>query len=158
MSRKKELAGHESPATPSDMQTEDRRADGKFAKGNKVGKTFKPGRSGNPKGRPRSTLLSDALRRKLAEAYPEDPTRTWAEVIADQLIATAASGDVQAAKEIADRTEGRAKQHVTLSYTQREKLEIAVVHIMEESGCTREEAIRTLGLFRPDALALLNVN
>jgi hypothetical protein len=144
--------------TPSDMQTEDRRADGKFAKGNKVGKTFRPGQSGNPKGRPKSALLSDALRHMLAEACPEDPERTWAEVIADALIARAAAGDVQAAKEIADRVEGKARQHVTLSYTQREKLETAVVHIMEESGCSREEAIKTLALFRPDVLALLNVN
>ena len=139
MSKEKEVAGGAHPEPPSDMQTENRRADGKFAKGNKVGKTFRPGQSGNPAGRPKFALVSDALRRDLAEASPADPERTWAEVIAD-------------------RTEGKARQQVTLTYTQREKLGIAVAHIMEESGCSREEAIRTLGLFRPDALALLNTN
>jgi Family of unknown function (DUF5681) len=144
---------------PSDQQTKNRRADGKFAKGNKAGKTFGPGRSGNPAGRPKSAILSDALRRELVETCPDDEQgRPWAEVIADQLIAKAATGDVAAAKEIADRTEGKARQHVTLSYTEREKYEIAVAKIMEESGCSREEAIRTLGLFRPDVLSLLNVN
>lgn len=140
------------------MQTENRRADGKFAKGNKAGKTFRPGRSGNPAGRPKSAMLSDALRRELVEPCPSAPGQTWAEAIAEALIAKAAAGDVSAAKEIADRTEGKARQHINLSYTEREKYEIAVAKILEESGCSREEAIRTLGLFRPDVLALLNVN
>jgi hypothetical protein len=130
---------------------------GRFTKGNTCG--FRKGRSGNPAGRPKSAMLSDVMRRELASPCPDDEQgRTWAEVIADQLIAKAAAGDVAAAKEIADRTEGKARQHVNLSYTEREKYEIAVAKIMEESGCSREEAIRTLGLFRPDVLALLNVN
>jgi hypothetical protein len=145
-------------STPSDQQTDNRRADGKFAKGNKAGKTFRRGQSGNPAGRPKFALLSDSLRCNLAEPCPSAPGQTWAEAIAEALIAKAAAGDVAAAKEIADRTEGKARQPINLSYTQREQYEIAVAKIMEESGCSREEAIRTLGLFRPDVLALLNVN
>jgi hypothetical protein len=159
MPRKKELTGGERPQGTADMQRQNsggHDARGRFAAGNNF--AFKHGRSGNPKGRPKSAMLSDALRRMLVEACPQDPERTWAEVIADQLIAKAAAGDVSAAKEIADRTEGKARQHLTLSYTQREKLEIAVQGIMEESGCSREDAIKTLALFRPDVLVLLNVN
>jgi hypothetical protein len=159
MPRDKELVGGADQETTVDMQRKNNgRAPegGRFTKGNTCG--FKKGRSGNPAGRPKSAILSDALRRELVEPCPEDPERTWAEVIADALIARAAAGDVQAAKEIADRVEGKARQYVHLSYTEREKLEIAVAKIMEESGCSREEAIRTLGLFRPDVLALLNTN
>lgn len=118
---------------------------------------FKKGQSGNPKGRPKSTLLSDELRRRLAEVCPDDPEgRTWAEAIADTLIKRAIAGDVKAAKEICDRTEGKARPAVPLSYTEKEKLRIAVRGIMDESGCTREEAIRTFAMFRPEALALLD--
>ena len=35
----------------SDKQTENRRSDGKFAKGNTLGNRFKKGESGNPNGR-----------------------------------------------------------------------------------------------------------
>lgn len=130
---------------------------GRFAKGNTRG--FKKGQSGNPAGRPKSALLSDALRRRLAEVDDKDVEgRTHAEVIADQLIAKAKEGDVAAIREIADRVEGKARQHVTLTYDAREKLERAVAGIMRESNCTREEAIKALGEFRADALTLLNTN
>jgi hypothetical protein len=128
---------------------------GRFGKGN--GHAFKKGRSGNPKGRPKSAILSDELRRKLGEPYPGAPQgRTWADAIAEALIARAVAGDVAAAKEIADRTEGKARPAVVLPYTEREKLRIAVRGIMDDSGCTREEAIRTFAMFRPEILALLD--
>ena len=59
-----------------------------------------------------------------------------------------------ACNEIADRTEGKARQAVRISYTQREMYERAVRAIMEEAGCTREEAIRAFGVFKPGALVL----
>jgi hypothetical protein len=159
MSRNQEPAGGAPPKLSADMQRcnsggHDER--GRFAKGNVY--AFMKGRSGNPRGRPRSALLSDALRRTLAEVCPEDPEKTWAEVIADQLIAKAAAGDVSAAKEIADRTEGKTRQAVTLTHDKREVYERGVAYIMEESGCSREDAIKTLAIFRPDVLELLNVN
>jgi hypothetical protein len=141
---------------PSDMQTENRRADGKFAKGNKAGKTFRRGQSGNPAGRPKFALLSDSFRHMLGEVCPDDEHgRTWAEVIAERLFVAAAGGDVRAAKEIADRTEGKARSFVTLSYETRDLYERAVKEIVESSGCSREEAIRTLAIFQPDAISLL---
>jgi hypothetical protein len=75
----------------------------------------KKGQSGNPNGRPKKTLITDALRARLAEIDPNDPaSRTNAEVIADRMIARAKLKDrgQQDAAEIADRTEGKPRQTV----------------------------------------------
>ena len=74
---------------------------------------WKKGQSGNPGGRPKSRILSDAYRYKLEEPVPNDPEgRTWAELIAEAQVRDAVRGNVNAAREIADRTEGRAKQAI----------------------------------------------
>jgi hypothetical protein len=66
--------------------------------------------SPNPAGRPKETLLSDAMRKVLAEPFPGDKRgRCYAEVIAWQLATQAAKGNLRAASEIADRTEGRVR-------------------------------------------------
>ncbi len=95
-------------------KTDGKQADGKFAPGNSIGKKFPPGSSGNPSGRPRLTKLTESLREQLAEAMPNAPERTVAEAIARTLIREAISGNVQAAREIADRTEGKPKQAIDL--------------------------------------------
>jgi hypothetical protein len=65
--------------------------------------------SPNPAGRPKEKLLTDALREILAEPFPRDRKgRCYAEVIAWRLATEAAKGNLRAASEIADRTEGRA--------------------------------------------------
>lgn len=76
---------------------------------------WKKGESGNPSGRPKKTLITDALRTRLAEVDPQDSLgRTHAEIIADRMIARAKLKDrgQQDAAEIADRTEGRPRQTV----------------------------------------------
>ena len=84
-----------------------------------VGTRFRKGVSGNPGGRPRSRLLSEALRNRLGEIKADDPEkRSWAEIIAINLIELAASkspGAVAAANEIGDRAEGRPPQHIQVS-------------------------------------------
>jgi Family of unknown function (DUF5681) len=80
-----------------------------------VGKAhrWKKGQSGNPSGRPKSKTLSDAYKNRLKELVPNDPEgRSWAELIAEAQIRDAVRGNVQAAREIADRTEGRARQSI----------------------------------------------
>jgi hypothetical protein len=80
-----------------------------------VGKShqWKKGQSGNPSGRPKSKSLSAAYRNKLEELVPNDPEgRTWAELIAEAQVRDAVRGNVQAAREIADRTEGRPRQAI----------------------------------------------
>jgi len=72
---------------------------------------WKPGRSGNPGGRPRTAKLSEACRAKLASPIPGDPeSRSFAEAIADKLAQQALKGDIRAAQELADRAEGRPSQ------------------------------------------------
>jgi Family of unknown function (DUF5681) len=79
---------------------------------------WKKGQSGNPSGRPKSKILSDAYRRKLGEPVPNDPEgRTWAELIAEAQVRDAVRGNVQAAREIADRTDGRARQAIEFEDT-----------------------------------------
>jgi hypothetical protein len=104
--------------------------------GGVTGKGFMPGVSGNPSGRPRgSTILSDAYRRKLAEINPDDPEgRTYADCIAAGMVKEALIGakNVQAAGELSDRVEGKAKQSIELNsksefdgWTVEQKLEYA---------------------------------
>jgi hypothetical protein len=77
---------------------------------------WRKGQSGNAGGRPKSRLLSEALRTRLADLKLDDPAgRTYAEVVAENLIEIACSegpGAVHAASEIADRLEGRSRQQV----------------------------------------------
>jgi hypothetical protein len=74
---------------------------------------WRKGQSGNPSGRPKSKTLSNAYKHKLEEPVPNDPEgRTWAELIAEAQVRDAVRGNVQAAREIADRTEGRARQAI----------------------------------------------
>ncbi len=46
---------------------------GKFPTGNKIGKQFPKGTSGNPQGRPKLTKLTEALRAQIAEDMPNAP-------------------------------------------------------------------------------------
>ena len=81
---------------------------------------WKKGQSGNPGGRPKSRLVSEALRTQLAALKPGDlKGRTYAELIASNLIEIASESDgseaVHAAGLIADRIEGRVKQQVEIA-------------------------------------------
>ncbi len=58
--------------------------------------------------------MTDALRQQLAETNPHAPEETQAEMIARALIYEALGGNVQAAREIADRTEGKPRQPIDL--------------------------------------------
>jgi hypothetical protein len=76
---------------------------------------WKPGQSGNPGGRPKSAPISDLLHVLLLNPCENDPLkRIHAEVIAQALIDRACGGDVKAAREIADRVEGRVPASVTV--------------------------------------------
>ncbi len=82
-------------------------------------KNLKPFKKGederrNTLGRPKLTLLTEALREQLSEAMPNAPERTVAEALARTLIREGISGNVQAIREIGDRTEGKPKQAIDL--------------------------------------------
>ncbi len=97
------------------MQTRNKRQMAKFEKGNDSGKRFQKNVSGNPAGRPKSAMLSDALRLKLREAMPDASEKTVADGIADALIKQALNGEVSAIKEVFDRTEGKVSQRIDAS-------------------------------------------
>lgn len=79
---------------------------------------WKPGQSGNPGGRPKTALLSQSCRMLLAQLVPSDPQRrTYAQAIAEALAAKALDGDIRAAQELADRSEGKARQAVEVEHT-----------------------------------------
>jgi Family of unknown function (DUF5681) len=84
-----------------------------------AGTRWRKGSSGNPGGRPKGRLLSESVRNLLAQVKQDDPhQRTWAEVIATNLLEIAASKSpnaIAAANEVCDRAEGRPAQHVQIS-------------------------------------------
>jgi hypothetical protein len=125
-------------------QTANKRQDGTFAPGNKLGNRFKPGATGNPNGRPKLTLLSEAIRAQLAVVAPEADEKTYAEVIAEKLCTEAASGNVGAAREIADRTEGKPKQQVDVDLSIFDWRELARAHGLNEQDVINE-ARRLIG-------------
>jgi hypothetical protein len=114
----------------------------KFPPGNKIGKQFPKGISGNPSGRPKLTKLTNALREQLAEIAPDVPEETIAEQIAKTLIKLALSGDVQAIKEIGNRTEGLPKQAIDLDLQINDWRTIAA-----DSGLSEQEFLHETRLF-----------
>ncbi len=77
----------------------------KFEKGNNHGNRFQKGVSGNPLGKTKSALLTDAVRRQLADSSD-------LEAIAKALIGKATEGDLEAVKIIFDRLEGKAVSRI----------------------------------------------
>ena len=99
---------------------------------------FKPGQSGNPGGRPKSRRISAALRELLAAGD--------ADKIASVLIRLAKKGSVTAAREIADRTEGKPRQShdVTLDKEQRDpaqRVEELLARAIERQKASEDEPI-----------------
>ncbi|PYX76816.1 MAG: hypothetical protein DMG72_03835 [Acidobacteria bacterium] len=70
-------------------------------------KPWAKGVSGNPGGRPRTAPITELLRELLQKPCPGDTqNRTYAHKIAEAMLKRASQGDVRAAREVADRTEG----------------------------------------------------
>jgi hypothetical protein len=97
---------------PGDPAVEKQRENNGKHLGGITGKGFLPGQSGNPGGRPKGSIkISTAFQHSLARLVPGDAEgRSYAQKIADTIVELAASGDVRAIKEVADRTEGRPTQ------------------------------------------------
>lgn len=71
---------------------------------------FEPGQSGNPGGKPKTKEFKAALLVALKRA---DGDKTKLAQIAEALVEKAATGDVPAIREIADRTDGKATQPIS---------------------------------------------
>ena len=74
-------------------------------------KPWKPGQSGNPKGRPpKSICLTSLLKEEINKINPKDRAkRTWAELIVLATIRLAIKGNATALKEVWDRIDGRVQ-------------------------------------------------
>jgi len=79
-------------------------------------KSWKPGQSGNPKGRPpKKECLTSLLKEALENQCPTDKKkRTWAEVLTDQLLIKAAKGDMVAQRLVWEYVEGKPKQEIEI--------------------------------------------
>jgi|GEM_PF-3182561 len=91
-------------------QTVCRRSDGTFGRGNKIGNRFRPGQSGNPKGRRPERPLTAALRDAL-DANDGELIRELVGVAIDRALA----GEFRYFKEIIDRTDGKTAARLDVS-------------------------------------------
>ena len=75
---------------------------------------FQAGQSGNISGRPKS-LMAAAYRRALERKIVNDPQgRTYADALAEKMVALGLKGDVKALAEVTDRVDGRPQQAITM--------------------------------------------
>lgn len=101
-------------------------------------KPFPKGVSGNPAGRPKAVTLSEAYRQQLAAQKTEGDESTYAEVIAKMVCEEAAKGNVMAAREIADRTEGKPKQAIDVDMKLFDWRELARANGLSEQDVLNE--------------------
>ena len=78
-----------------------------FEKGNKIGNRFQAGEINNPKGR--RNAARDILN-KILDVEVDD--RTKRERLLDKLVNMANHGNLNAIKEVLDRTEGKSTEHI----------------------------------------------
>jgi len=98
---------------------------------------FKPGQSGNPKGKPKgarhfSTLIKEAIQ-KVADGEDEPADR----LIVKQLVDKAKQGDLQAIDRVLDRVDGKAEQTINLD-----------AEVTTNDGLTQEEKQALLNLLQ----------
>lgn len=72
------------------------------------GYKFRPGRSGNPGGRPKGQSLTAAIREVLERT--NEAGQSLRELLAERIVAQAIDGDVAAQKEVLNRLDGKATE------------------------------------------------
>jgi len=77
------------------------------------GHQWKPGQSGNPRGRPKGTrYITELAREKLGKPCPHAPEKTWAEYLVDRWLGQAVE-NAGYFKELMDRLEGKVTQPIS---------------------------------------------
>jgi hypothetical protein len=71
---------------------------------------FRPGQSGNPKGRPKGKTLTEVIRKKLAQKGEDG--QSLLNAIAQVFVDEAKAGHYQFAKELIDRVDGKVPDRV----------------------------------------------
>lgn len=105
---------------------------------------FKKGQSGNPGGRPKEKPFRDALRIELASRGGDAKSLR---VIASKIIEKAEDGDLQAAREIADRLDGKPTQEAEVLVEKR--------HVHDFSDAELVELILGAGDTSPETAAFM---
>ena len=73
---------------------------------------FRKGISGNPGGKAKHKIYSDALRLEVNRIDPDNPDRRKINALAEKLVSCALAGESWAFKEIGDRLEGKPVQPI----------------------------------------------
>jgi hypothetical protein len=94
---------------------------------------FEKGKSGNPGGRSRRTLVTDSIVREL-NAAAEDGDGNKARQLAKALVKKAIDGDTRAADIVLERVEGKAEQTINVRRTIREFTDEELAAIAAGSG------------------------
>lgn len=83
-------------------------------------KPFKPGQSGNPKGRPKKDVSMTSLLKKYLDEIPAvkignniNTTKTWRELIVEAWLVGSYKGNATLFKELLERTDGKVAQPLT---------------------------------------------
>ena len=103
-------------------QTKNKRKDGKFAKGNKLGNRWKKGESGNPNGR--RNAYTDLIREF---SFQDVNRRERREIILSKLFQLAERGDLRAIQFIVERLEGKALERQERT-TKNEPIQVMVIN------------------------------
>lgn len=117
------------PASPGAESVPPAGAQQPDARPGNLATAWKPGQSGNPKGRPKGAVnITNVLRRKLAEPCANDKDkRPWADVLVDFLLTSFMAGNSTAIREVLERIDGKVPNNVRLSTDPDNPLGIAVV-------------------------------
>ena len=106
------------------------------------GRPWKPGQSGNPRGRPpKQESLTSLLKAELDKINPEDTEgRTWRELIVMATLKLAVAGNKTALKEVWDRSDGRVLKEIEVTENRTEPFvaEIVLVKPNHESEGTSD--------------------
>ena len=103
-------------------EKENKRKNGQFAKGNKLGNRWKKGESGNPNGRRNAytDLIKDFSYQKVNDKERRD-------VIVNKLFQLAERGDLRAIQFIVERLEGKALERQERT-TKNEPIQVMVIN------------------------------
>lgn len=71
---------------------------------------FQPGVSGNPSGRPKTKIWTEAIKAAVSTNPSGEPNYELLKAVSEALVKAAKAGDIQAIKEIGDRLEGKVPQ------------------------------------------------
>jgi hypothetical protein len=96
--------------------------------------SFKPGQSGNPKGRPKRDWTWSGLLAEVGERIEPKSKKTFKELVSSRIWIKAANGDVVAIKEIFNRMDGLPTETISTGDQPFEVLHIFKPEKLKEGG------------------------